>query len=100
MLKPPDPLTTARLRIEEQAQTFEIHLGHLARRRRRHAHRIAAPTMAWSVAQPPDEAFQRGVRDVQAMVTQQLLHTRQLQMLIPQPRRDLLAIRVQPICLR
>src|SRR5207248_7424777 len=31
-----DPLTTARFRIEEQAQALEIHLGGLARRGRRH----------------------------------------------------------------
>jgi hypothetical protein len=56
--------------------------------------------MAWSVAQPPDEAFERGVRDVQTLVAQQLLHARYLQVLVLQPRRDLLAIRLQPIGLR
>jgi hypothetical protein len=36
------------------AQAFEIHLGHLAWRRWRHAHRIPTPTTARSVAQPPN----------------------------------------------
>jgi len=37
---------------------------------------------------------------VHAALAQQLLHARQLQVLILQPRPDLLAIRRQPICLR
>ncbi len=45
----------------------------------------------------PDEAFQRGVRDVHAALAQQLLDACQLQVLILQPRRDLLAIRLQPV---
>ena len=65
----PDPLVTARLRIEEQAQTLEIHLGHLARRRRRHADRIAASAAQFE-AQAPHEAFQGRVRDVHAALAQ------------------------------
>src|SRR5437016_10596641 len=53
----PDPLTTARLRIAQQTQALEIHLGHLAGWRRRHTHRIAASTARFE-AQAPDEAFQ------------------------------------------
>jgi hypothetical protein len=37
---------------------------------------------------------------VQATLAQQLLHARQLQMLILQPGGDLLAIRLEPIRLR
>ncbi len=95
----PDPLTTARLRIEEQAQAFEIHLGHFARRGRRHTHRIAASAARFET-QAPDEAFQGGVRDVHAALAQQLLHARHLQVLLLQPGGDLLAIRLQPIGLR
>ena len=95
--QPPDPLTTARLRIQEQTQAFEIHLGHLARRRGRHAHRIPA-SAARLVAQPPDEAFQGGVRDAQAiLLVQQLLHARQLQLVLLEPGRDLLPMRLQSI---
>ena len=65
----PDPLTPAGLRIEEQAQALEIHLGDVARRGRRHTHRIAASTARFE-AQVPDEAFQGGVRDVHAALAQ------------------------------
>src|SRR5579859_7925658 len=95
----PDPLTTGRLWIEEQAQALEIHLGHLARWRRRHTDRIAASPARFE-AQAPDEAFQGGVRDVHAALAEQLLHARHLQVLLSQPGRDLLAAWLQPIGLR
>src|SRR5579859_405689 len=50
-----------RLQIQEQAQALEIYLGHLARRRRRHADRIAASAAQFE-AQAPDEAFQGRIR--------------------------------------
>jgi hypothetical protein len=70
-------VTAARLRIEQQPKPFEIHLGHLAGRRRRHTHRIPAPAARFE-AQAPDEALQGAVRNNHAAVTQQLLHTREL----------------------
>lgn len=96
----PDQLATARLAIEQQPQPLKIHLRHLTRRCGRHAHRVAAAA-AGLEAQAPHEALEGGVRDVQAMLlVQQLLHARQLKMLILQPRRDLLTVRRQPISLR
>jgi hypothetical protein len=61
-----------------------------------HAHRIAA-TAAQLDGQTPDEAFQGGVRNVHAAPTEQVLHARQLQMVVLQPSGDLLAIWLQPI---
>jgi hypothetical protein len=44
------------------------------------------------MAQPPREALQGGISHVQAALAKQLLHTRQLQMVLLQPGGDLLGV--------
>src|SRR5579859_5240626 len=57
----PDPLRTAGLPIEEQAQTFEIHLGHLRRWRSApcDVDRIAASTARFEAQAPSPVLFDR-----------------------------------------
>ncbi len=90
----PDRLALAGGRIGDHAQAAEIGLGHLSRRRVRHAHRGLA-------ASPPvavhDETAQRRVRHLATPHGQQLVDAGHLQAVFGDPLVDLVRPRLQQV---